>query len=163
MFAEYSLEHGDSNKGKLAQSGFNRRTFNTVEVQRGDEARLSQADGVITLAPGLYHIVACSILTAVGSDSTHPGYCVLRHPNIDLPGPDTGGDVGARFLASGTIANAAMGTASMIDTYLEVSETTQIVVEHQVLMQEGQDVYLQLAANDSSNHVMARIRVEVVR
>jgi hypothetical protein len=95
-FAVYS-EYSDSDKPM--QPGANTRVFNTIEVPSGGSIKLDKNTGVITLAPGTYHITASSIVTpydpAVDTDGrvtnqARPfgGYCRLRYsdkPERDDP------------------------------------------------------------------------------
>jgi hypothetical protein len=156
-FAVYS-EYSDSDKPM--QPGANTRVFNTIEVPSGGSIKLDKNTGVITLAPGTYHITASSIVTpydpAVDTDGrvtnqARPfgGYCRLRYsdkPERDDPP-----------IAIGTISNVNM-LVSLIDTYLRVDSEAEIVLDHQVGdIIDG--LYLQVAVGGSSWHVFARISI----
>lgn len=77
IYAEYA-----KGSNKLMQSGINRRVYDTVEVQAGDDITLEK-DGSITLKPGTYHFTGFSTVTMQASMTipvtTHnyPGYCLL--------------------------------------------------------------------------------------
>ena len=50
IYAEYSPD------SKKMKEGWNRRAFTHVEAQSGDRIGLHRVTGVITLAPGTYHM-----------------------------------------------------------------------------------------------------------
>ncbi len=160
-------EHSDTMKPMTLDAslpaqmqGWNVRVFNRVEVQSGNSIQLQNGTGVVTLGPGLHHITAISIVTYDGlaspgrvSTDAEPfaGYCRLRY--ADKPGCPN-----EEAIAVGTMSTANMD-ASTIDTWLEVEESAQLVLEHQV----GNDLanlYLQGNWQQSSWHVFARISIQ---
>jgi hypothetical protein len=111
------------------------------------------------LPPVLYHVTATSLVTyddlaadrKVTTDAEpYGGYCRLRHAKDR-------GCANELAIAIGTMSTANM-LPSTIDTYLDLTEETEIVLEHQV----GGDVrhvYLQGVWEQSSWHVFARIAI----
>ena len=155
-------EHSDSLKPMVA--GWNPRLFNRTEVHEGKRIRLDKTGGVIHLGPGIYHITGSSLVTYDDffkgptqgwGIETRPngGYCRLRYKK----------DVGAKnekAIVIGTIGNANM-LPSMIDTYLRVPKTAELVLDHQAGDQVG-GIYLQDNSNNSPWHVFARIAIRRV-
>ena len=165
VFAEYAKE------SRPMLTGWNTRVFNTLETDSGSDIHLGE-DGIITLEPGTYHIVASSLVTYLpddfsgedgGDDSStsekpegwpHPGYCELREL---VPG------VERAWITTGTMCNASYLGASLVDTYYTAAARCQIFVTHQIGGEDWhvEDVYLQFhGGNASTNHVMARISIE---
>ncbi len=162
-FAVYA-EHSDGMKG--VESGWNARIFNRIEVQEGSNIRLDATTGTIVLEPGLYHITGSSQVTYndLAQNPSAPGwnteirpnggYCRLRYAaDKDCPNDQA--------IIVGTISNANM-LPSMVDTYLNVTDRTEIILEHQVGFDEISGMYLQDNTTGSSWHVFARIAVRHV-
>lgn len=135
--------------------GWNVRVFNKAEFIKGSSISWEDdGSGIITLAPGIYHITAFSLLSNTNQDTTLPGYCALFKLTSDVD----------EMIVTGTMMNALYNTPSFIDTFLEFTETTDILLKHQV----GQNVdglFLQMKAssdseNKSSNHVFATIAIQ---
>lgn len=159
-FAVYA-EHSDARVE--VKGGWNVRLFNRTEMQEGSNIGLDDATGVITLGPGLYHITGSSQVT-YNDLAPHPsspgwnteirpngGYCRLRYVEDQGCGNE-------RAIVVGTISNANM-LPSLVDTYLDVPHSAQIVLEHQVGFSDDdvQGIYLQDDATGSTWHVFARI------
>jgi hypothetical protein len=155
-------EHSDSMKPMTLdltlpelQQGWNVRVFNRTEVYRANAIHLEQGTGVVTLGPGLYHIIASSMVASNDLTQLAPfaGYCRLRAASKPAcPNEEA--------IAIGTMSTPNM-IPSMIDTYFEVTEQAHIVLEHQV----GNSVaglYLQGTWMGSSWHVFARISIQRV-
>jgi hypothetical protein len=158
-------EHSDTTKEMVMYpkpaGPWNTRVFNRIEAQVGQSIGLDESTGIVTLAPGFYHITACSIVTYAEPEaedqttvpiSTRPngGYCRLRHL-ADIGCPNE------RAIAVGTISNANM-VPSTIDAYVNVEDGARIILEHQVGDAVG-GIYLQVGAGGSSWHVFARIAI----
>jgi ABC-type amino acid transport substrate-binding protein len=157
-------EHSDTRKdmGKA----WTPRIFNRTEVLEGSAISVNDRTGVISLGPGVYRITGSSAVTY--NDLTdHPdepgwntkaipngGYCRLRHA---ADGADCGNE---KAIVVGTISNANM-LPSFIDTWLDVPEKAELVLEHQVGdLVEG--IYLQDDTQHSSWHVFARVAIHRV-
>ncbi|HEX4497426.1 MAG TPA: hypothetical protein VIE43_17265 [Thermoanaerobaculia bacterium] len=157
-FAVYS-EYSDSDKPM--QAGANTRVFNRVEVESGHSISLDKTTGVVTLKPGTYHITASSIVTffdpATDTDGkvtnqarSWGGYCRLRYK--DKPARE---DPPIQF---GTVNSANM-LPSLIDTYLKVDKTAEIMLDHQA-GEKVEGLYLQVTVGGSAAHIFARISIE---
>jgi len=155
VFAEYS----DSDKPMTA--GANTRVFNRVEVESAGAIRLDLETGTVSLAPGMYHITASSIVTPYDpvtdadgrvSPQARPygGYCRLRY--LDKPARED------PPIALGTIGNANM-IPSLVDTFLRADHPVEIVLEHQC-GEHVEGLYLQVAVTGSADHVFARIAIQ---
>lgn len=167
-FAIYA-EHSLSNKPMVR--GWNTRVFNKREVQEGQSISLDDQTGVVTLKAGRYHITAMSLVnyydpanpTVIPNSSTPAaGYARLRYLQDALP-PDTVPTVdvidasNAKALSVGT-GSDANALPSFMETFVEVDDQAQLVVEHQI-GDDVKDVFLQVNSNGSSWHINARISI----
>ncbi|HEY5257865.1 MAG TPA: hypothetical protein VIJ12_05735 [Candidatus Baltobacteraceae bacterium] len=158
VYAEYSPA------SKVIAANWNTRIFDKREFQEGSRISLEDGTGVITLQPGLYHVTASSLVTYFdpSSPTTTPvnanppgGYARLR--NADDPAQTTKNE---KALAIGTVSNADT-IPSLIDTYLRITKTTRMVLEHQIGT-EITGVYLHVYTANSAWHVFARIAIQRV-
>ncbi len=145
------------------QPGWNARAFNKMELARGSGIIWKGAE-TVRLTSGTYHIAAFSLLSNMrnderedAKDATLPGYCALFRV---VKGADD------EMLRTGTMMNASYHTPSFIDTFLKLSETTDVQLKHQIggTEEHVQDIYLQIKAssdseNQSSNHVFATMTI----
>jgi hypothetical protein len=154
VYAEWSDEH------KPMQPEANVRVFNRVEVESKGSTSLDMATGAVTLRPGTYHITASSIVTPFYPEfdtdgrvtpqlRPYGGYARLRYS--DKPARED------RPIALGTISHVNM-LPSMIDTYLQVDHPVEIMLDHQAGA-HVQGLYLQVAVENSSWHIFARISI----
>lgn len=151
VFAEFSPTT------KLMEPGMNTRVFNVVESHQGDDIRLEMGTGVITLAPGTYHITGFS---ATAYATVEPpemvatrapaagGYCRVRKAT------DSADDRKAAIVV-GSISTANV-VPSLVETYFTTDQEVQILMEHQNGENVG-DICLESNAGGSANHVFARI------
>ena len=142
---------------KEMQPGWNVRVFNEIEILKGSSIS-KKDDGTITLAPGLYHISALSLLCymidgvpgkSVESDDfeASAGYCAICTEETGRDG----------MLAIGSMMDYKDNTASFIDNILEFDETTSFQMKHQV-GGNPENVFLQ-GNGQRSTHVYARITI----
>jgi hypothetical protein len=158
VFAEYSPQT------KPMKPGMNTRVFNRTEAMADVGIALEEGTGIITLAPGVYHITGFSaVVYFTGKEPSemvstrspaNGGYCRLRKvdPSVSLP-DDASSNETAIVVGSATTANAV---PSLFETYLTVEKETQILVEHQ----SGHtvtDIHLQVYTENSPWHILARI------
>lgn len=162
IFTEFSPDT------KPMGAGWNRRVFTDTDVRRGDAIQCDFTTGVITLAPGLYHITGMSI-AAYSSDREPPemttirapasaGYSRLRtfDPDFVLPPGRRGienDDPSVFCVGSATTANL---TPSLVEAYLQADRTTQIILEHQSGSNPDR-IYLRVYTENSRWHVFARL------
>jgi hypothetical protein len=158
VYAEYSPS------SKAIAANWNTRIFDKREVQEGSRISLEDGTGIITLQPGLYHVTASSLVTYfdASSPTTTPvnvnppgGYARLR--NADDPAQTT---MNEKALAIGTVSNADT-IPSLIDTYLRITKTTRMVLEHQIGT-EIAGIYLHVYTANSAWHIFARIAIQRV-
>jgi hypothetical protein len=169
--AVYS-EHSPTRKA--VQPGWNARVFNTKEVEEGSNIRTDMdtpghaGTGVISLGPGVYHISGISNVTYNDLDP-HPdgagwntkarpngGYCRLRYAQDVNCGNE-------KAIVVGTISNANM-VPSTLETYLDVPQYAQVVLEHQVGFEAAvvEGIYMQDDSANSPWHVFSRISIRRV-
>ena len=165
VYAEYSLTN------KPMEAGWNTRVFNKREVEQGENIRLDDQTGVVTLTPGVYHITAMSLInyydttqpTIIPNSLTPPaGYARLRHLDDALPADviptiEVIDASNAKALSVGT-GSDANALPSFMETYVTVEDEAKLVVEHQV-GDEVDGLYLQSNANGSIWHINARISI----
>ena len=151
VFAEHSPTT------KLMKPGMNARVFNVVEAQAGEGIGLDLETGVITLAPGTYHITGFSTTAYATPEPpemvatrapANGGYCRLRLDSDSAEDRDAG-------IVFGGISTANV-VPSLIETYFTAESESRIVMEHQC-GSNVQDVCLQSDAGGSNKHVFARI------
>jgi hypothetical protein len=165
---EYAIFTEFSPESKLMQAGWNTRVFTDTDVRKGNSIQCDFTTGVITLAPGLYHITGLSIATYF-IDAEPPemttirapasaGYCRLRRfdPNVVVPSGMRGienDDPSIICIGSPSSANL---TPSTVEAYFESDKTAQIILEHQS-GSNPDHIYLRVYTQDSKWHAQARI------
>ncbi len=163
VFAEHSPE------SKPIQPGWNQRIFTKTEALAGDEIRLHEETGTITLAPGTYHLTGFSTtvyFTAEDPPEMVPnrspangGYCRLRP--VAAPGtpkeasPFHGGNETAIVVGSVSTSNAV---PSLFEAYFTTEVEMHFALEHQS-GSNVQDVYLRVYTQKSPWHVFARLAI----
>jgi hypothetical protein len=165
VFVEFSPQN------KKMLPGWNRRVFTDTDSRKGDSIRCDFATGVVTLAAGYYHI---SGLSSVGYDSSKEppemtatrspaaaGYCRVRRVNGD-PGPEqldlhAVDNADPSIVCIGSMSSANL-VPSLFETFLEASQATRIVVEHQT-GSKPQDILLRVFVGNSRWHAFARLAV----
>jgi hypothetical protein len=156
-----------SDSMKKVAPGWNTRVFNFNEVPPQTGSAISvDANGVVTLQPGTYHITASSAVTYDDLDPKpsspgwntkerpNAGYARLRYTKDPVTSPNE------KAIIVGTISNSNM-VPSLIDTYLAVpaGSTAVFVLEHQVGDEQLDQIYLQDNTGNSKWHVFARIAI----
>ena len=131
------------------------------------------ATGIVTVAPGVYHIGGMSIV-AYDSGGEPPemttirapasaGYCRLRtlgsSPILDPGMRDIAND-DASVLCVGSPASANL-TPSLFEAYFETDRPARLVLEHQSGSKPEQ-IYLRVFTQNSKWHAMARMAVRRV-
>jgi hypothetical protein len=176
---EYAVYGEYSDKDLAMVPGWNTRVFNRREVQEGTSIALDDKTGVITLAPGTYHVSASSLIAyydpkipslTIMKELPVAGYARLanladaeaetKDPAFTSGAPSQSAidKSNAQSLAISTGSNADL-IPSLIETYLKIEKPAQVVLQHQV----GADVkgiYLHVNGNGSAWHVFARISFE---
>ncbi|TAJ29959.1 MAG: hypothetical protein EPO67_14695 [Reyranella sp.] len=165
VFSEFSPE------SKKMQPGWNRRVFTTTEARKGNAIECDLATGVVTLAPGTWHLSGYSMVVyddpatsaemAPVRSPAAAGYCRLRtfDPAVAV---DPANLIAIRnddptVLCVGSPSTANM-TPSLFDAYYEARRSTQIVLEHQAgASPDG--IYLRIFRQGSSWHAFARINI----
>jgi len=165
VFSEMSPE------SKPLQPGWNRRLFTDTEARRGEDIRYDPATGLITLAPGTYHLSGFSMVAYnTGGEPKEMvtirtpaagGYCRLRFfdPNIPEVVPGTRGiensDPRVICVGSGCTANA---NPSLVETILTTEKPVQLLLEHQN-GSDPQQIFMRVYAEKSRWHVFARLTI----
>lgn len=156
---------------KKLKSGWNRRIFTDTDTRKGNAIQCDFTTGIVTVAPGAYHIAGHSIV-AYGSSGNPPetttirspasaGYCRLRasRPN------DTTDPVGLRDLPNSDPSVICLGSPSsanlvpsVFDTFYETARTAELLLEHQS-GSNPEEIYLRVFVENSKWHAMARISI----
>lgn len=165
VFTEFSPDT------KAMTPGFNIRGFTDCDSQQGNSIRCDFKIGVITLAPGSYHITGFSMAT-YNSGGEPPemstvrapaaaGYCRLRtyDPKRVVDPSDMrslpNDDPSVFCIGSGCTANMV---PSLFEAYYTTDKDVQIILEHQ--MGHAPDrIYLRVYTENSKWHVLARIAI----
>ena len=168
---EYAVFTELSPDTKPMQKVWNTRVFTDTDSQRGDSIRCDFGTGIITLAPGSYHMTGFSTVTynsggeppetATVRAPASAGYCRLRTHNPQMAVDQSSmralanDDPSVICVGSGCTANM---TPSLFEAYYTTDQETQILLEHQ----SGSDpagIYLRVETENSKWHVLARIGI----
>lgn len=165
VFTEFSPE------SKLLKRGWNTRVFTNTDARNGNAIQCDFATGIVTVAPGLYHISGLSLVTyntggeppemATVRAPASAGYCRLRLLGATDADPENikNEDPSIKCIGSGATAN--MGP-SLFETYLTATAPqTKMLLEHQAGSNPEQ-IYLRVFVQNSKWHVMARIAIRKI-
>jgi hypothetical protein len=165
VFTELSTEL------KALKAGWNRRFFTNTDTRKGNAIQADLATGIVTVAPGTYHLSGYSIAayfvgneppeTTTTRSPAAAGYCRLRKVEagdttdpLDMHAVD---NADPRVLSIGSTGTANM-VPSLFDTFLETAQPAHIVLEHQCGSNPEQ-IYLRVFAQNSKWHAFARISI----
>lgn len=159
VYAEYSPE------SKPVEAGWNPRVFTKIEAQVGSRIGLDTYSGVITLAPGTYHISGFSVVTyatlaeppemVTTRCPAAGGYCRLRYAHQDQDLSRDESNEQAICIGSSATANAV---PSLFETYVTTKVVTRILLEHQS-GDNPDGIFLRVYTEESIWHVFARISI----
>lgn len=164
VFTEFSPE------SKLLKAGWNTRVFTNTDARNGNAIQCDFATGIVTVAPGVYHISGMSTVTyntggeppemATVRAPASAGYCRLRLVGATASDPENikNEDPSIKCIGSGATAN--MGP-SLFETYLTATQGAKLLLEHQAGSKPEQ-IYLRVYVQNSKWHVMARIAIRKI-
>ena len=167
---DYAVFTELSPASKLLKGGWNTRVFTNIDSRKGAAIQCDLATGIVSLAPGVYHIAGMSMV-AYDSGTEPPemttirapasaGYCRLRklgaNPILDPDMRDVAND-DKSVLCVGSTASANL-TPSVFEAYFETDRPARLVLEHQAGSKPEQ-VYLRVFTQNSKWHAMARIAI----
>ena len=170
---DYAVFTELSPESKLLKGGWNTRVFTNTDSRKGNAIQCDFATGVVTVAPGLYHISAMSIvaynsggeppeMTTIRSPAS-AGYCRLRtlgsNPIIGPGMRDVGND-DPSVLCVGSPSTANL-TPSLFEAYFETDRPARMILEHQAGSNPEQ-IYLRVFIQNSKWHAMARIGIRKI-
>ncbi|HZO46751.1 MAG TPA: hypothetical protein VFB68_12710 [Xanthobacteraceae bacterium] len=165
---DYAVFTEMSPESKPLKAGWNTRVFTDTDARNGNAIRCDFATGIVTVAPGTYHISGLSIVTyntggepaemATVRAPASAGYCRLRLLGPTYVDPETIKNEDSSVKCIGTGATANMGP-SLFETYLTTTAPeTKMLVEHQAGSNPEQ-IYLRVYTQNSKWHVQARISI----
>lgn len=172
--SEYAVFTEFSPASKLMAPGWNRRVFTDTDTRKGNAIRCDFTTGIVTLAPGAYHIAGLSMV-AYNSGGEPPemttirapasaGYCRLRtfDPNVAVDSTNLFAiDNGApTVICVGSPSTANLGP-SLFEAFYETDKTARILLEHQSGAKPEQ-IYLRVFAQNSKWHAFARISIRAL-
>jgi hypothetical protein len=151
--------------------GRNRRIFTDTDSRRGNSIACDFTTGVVSLAPGYYHLSGFSM---VGYDSSKEppemtatrspaaaGYCRLRRVTANAaPEPldlRTIDNADPSVLSIGSTSSANL-VPSLFETFYDTTAPAQLVLEHQS-GSNPQDILLRVFVGNSKWHAFARISI----
>jgi hypothetical protein len=169
--ADYAVFTEFSPDTKLMKPGWNRRVFTDTDARKGAAVQCDFTTGVVTLAPGAYHIAGHSMVaydsrndppeaTTIRSPAS-AGYCRLRtfDPNASLDPTNlhalANSDPSVICIGSPNTANLA---PSLFEAFFETDKTAQLLLEHQSGTKPEQ-IYLRVFVQSSKWHAFARISI----
>lgn len=165
VFTEFSPQN------KKLLPGWNRRIFTDTDSRKGSSIQCDFETGIVSLAPGTYHLSGLSIV-AYDSSTAPPemtttrspaaaGYCRLRRLAGD-PGPEQIGlrdidnaDPSVICIGSPSSANLA---PSVFEAFCEAEQPTRLLLEHQA-GSNPQDILLRVFVANSKWHAVARLAI----
>jgi hypothetical protein len=169
--AEYAVFTEFSPDTKPAKPGFNRRVFTDTDVRKGSAIQCDFTTGIVTLAPGAYHISGHSMVAYFTKDDppemmvprspASAGYCRLRSfdPNRAIDPANLRGlpnqDPSVVCVGSPSTANLV---PSLFDAFYETDKPAQLLLEHQSGSKPEQ-IYLRVFVENSKWHAFARISI----
>ena len=167
---EYAIFTELSPDSKLMKDGWNTRVFTNIDAQKGSGITCDFTTGIVTLAPGLYHIAGLSMV-AYGTGGEPPemttirapasaGYCRLRSFDPDrvlAPGLRGIENDDPSIVSIGSPSTANL-TPSLLEAYYETDKTAEILLEHQSGSHPEQ-IYLRVYVENSKWHAMARLSI----
>ena len=170
---DYAVFTELSPESKPLKGGWNARVFTNTDARKGTAIQCDFATGVVTVAPGVYHLSGMSIV-AYNSGGEPPematirspasaGYCRLRKlgssPIVD-PGTRGVANDDPSVICLGSPGSANL-TPSLFETYFETDRPAQVILEHQA-GDNPQQIYLRIFVENSKWHAMARIAIRRV-
>ena len=167
---EYAIFTEFSPNSKRMEAGWNRRVFTDTDARKGNAIQCDFATGIITVAPGLYHITGVSIasyysgaeppeMTTIRAPAS-AGYCRLRtyDPNFVVDPASRGiENADPSIICVGSPSSANL-TPSLVEAYFETDKTAQIILEHQSGTNTVKN-YLSFYIENSKWHLMAWISI----
>ena len=167
---EYAIFTELSPDSKLMKDGWNTRVFTNTDAQKGSGITCDLTTGILTLAPGIYHIAGLSMVAyATGGEPPEmttirapasAGYCRLRSFDPDrvlAPGLRGIENDDPSIISIGSPSTANL-TPSLLEAYYETDKPAQIILEHQSGSHPEQ-IYLRVYVENSKWHAMARLSI----
>jgi hypothetical protein len=171
---EYAVFTEFSPDTKPMKTGWNRRVFTDTDVRKGTGIQCDFATGIVTLAPGTYHITGLSMVAYNTGDEppetttirapASAGYCRLRifDPTVSDEAVNThavdNGDPAVICIGSPSTANLV---PSLFESFYETDKTARILLEHQSGTNPEQ-IYLRVFTQNSKWHAFARISIRAL-
>jgi hypothetical protein len=156
---------------KLMKPGWNTRVFTDTDSRKGNSIQCDFTTGIVTLAPGAYHLTGFSMVTYNGTvppemteirAPASAGYCRLRvfDPAAAIDPTDLHAidNSDPKVICVGNPSTPNM-TPSLFDGHYETDKTAQILLEHQSGTAPEQ-IYLRVFVENSKWHAFARINIE---
>lgn len=170
---DYAVFTELSPESKPLKAGFNTRVFTNTDARKGNAIQCDFATGIVSVAPGVYHISGMSIV-AYDSGGEPPEMTTIRAPasagycRLRTLGANADADPAMRevpnedpsVLCLGSPASANL-TPSLFETYFETGQPARMVLEHQA-GSNPQKIYLRVFVQNSKWHAMARIAIRKI-
>ncbi len=170
---DYAIFTELSPDSKLLKGGWNTRVFTNTDSRKGNAIQCDFATGIVTVAPGVYHISGLSIV-AYTSGGEPPemttirapasaGYCRLRtlgSPPVIDPGMRDVSNDDPSVICIGS-SNTANLTPSLFEAYFETDRPVRLILEHQSGSKPEQ-IYLRVYVENSKWHAFARIGIRKI-
>jgi hypothetical protein len=171
LSTDYAVFTELSPDSKPAEPGWNRRLFTDTDVSKGSAIHCDFTTGILTLAPGAYHLSGLSAVayftkddppeTIVPRSPASAGYCRLRRFDPDAAADPANmrelpnSDPSVICIGSPSTANLV---PSLFEAFYETDKPAQLVLEHQSGSTPEQ-IYLRVFVGNSKWHLFARIAV----
>ena len=169
---DYAVFTELSPEPKKMKDGWNRRIFTNTDVRKGSAIQCDFANGIVTLAPGAYHLAGYSMVayftgseppeTTTTRSPASAGYCRLRKvaaaeasDTLDMHAVDNG-DPTVLCIGSPSSANLV---PSLFATFYETDRPVALVLEHQS-GSKPEEIYLRVFVENSKWHAFARLTIQ---
>ena len=168
---EYAVFTEFSPAKKALKSGWNTRVYTDTDVKQGDSIQCDFETGLITLAPGSYHISGYSMVV-YDSGGEPPEMATIRAPaaggysrlrihdpkrKADQSDMRSLGNADPSVIGIGSPSTPNM-TPSIFDAYFTTDKVVQILLEHQS-GNNPDHIYLRIYIENSKWHALARISI----
>ena len=169
--AEYAVFTEFSPATKVLKGGWNTRVYTNTDAKQGDSIRCDFETGLITLAPGSYHISGYSMVV-YDSGGEPPEMATIRAPaaggysrlrvhdpkrKVDQTDMRSLDNADPSVISIGSPSTPNM-TPSIFDAYFTTDKDVQILVEHQS-GNHPDHTYLRINIENSKWHALARISI----
>ena len=169
---DYAVFTELSPASKVLKGGWNTRVFTNTDARKGDAITRDFATGIVTVAPGVYHIGGMSIVAYMSGDEPPEMATIRAQPRpatvgcaglVPIPSSIPACATSATMIPASYVwaASTANLSPSLFEVYFETDRPARMLLEHQSGSNPEQ-IYLRVFTQNSKWHAMARMAVRRV-